>query len=905
MTKKIIKELKIMPKRLMAFMMIFVMLVSYFAPMGNMYALQHHGEGEHCFSFDMDANGFPVSSVTINGEVWDKNDDHRYYSDDNVYTIVVLAGMKGNQHPWISTPGGIDDYKVYTAVENPGDKEEVIGDEFILTLKLNNLPYEGVCSGIGISLQDGPFPVAPEIHTETDVNITISGDELEYHYVADKPDEADVTYFKFGINSGISEDIVPFTFGNANYTYNDNEPPKNVSSVTTKQPIHYEYTYDGSGFVTFYVNGGATDEYTKIEINGVDYSDQAPHSQIEYFEHLIGRALIFEIHDVPYADTYDVVVEGKQTALENRVGSIGWSYLSRERSGLSDDEAEGNFAHGKLEFVSAKYTDVDGEVHEFNSVEEYNNTKFHGTGEIYAWHDGMKDYPEIDRRLAWGESQVPYGTELTLRIVPDSGYQLVGLAKSPTGFTATDEVGVYKIVLTAENFLYGDEHFDLQPVFERVDAEVTSDSVNVKSGNITINENFENGTAKLEVNDVISMSPERVEEFENLAEEEEYDLEYYLDIALYNSIYKGGKTDANGNYESWDTPVDNIEEKATVTLELENDLRGKEVAIIHEKHNGNEITGYELIDAVYNEENNTITFETDSFSSYALVSKAIVDNTKYIVHFDSRGGTPIEDKEVTAGTAVAEPPEPENGDLIFDGWFEDETLNARFFFNTPITGDLTLYAKWLEPNNNDDNNENNNVETEVYTEEDESGNIVIFKDESGLELHFNSMEILHIPEEDIEGLGVTVEQYNQIKALIMENTKDKGTLIALYEFMVTDNEGHEHADTSNFGSVEIRILMTEEMKKYNTFKLVNLDDEFNAGTTVTLTAKKIDGKDYLVGILPHLSIWSLNATNVASNPHNPHTGDNTYMWVGILAISAIGLSTGMVISKKLKKSRFE
>ena len=66
-----------------------------------------------------------------------------------------------------------------------------------------------------------------------------------------------------------------------------------VFSNTTVQK--HEYDYDGTGYVTFYVNGGGTDEYTKIEINGVDYSNQAPHSQIEVFEHLNGWASVFEI----------------------------------------------------------------------------------------------------------------------------------------------------------------------------------------------------------------------------------------------------------------------------------------------------------------------------------------------------------------------------------------------------------------------------------------------------------------------------------------------------------------------------------------------------------------------------------------------------------------------------------
>ena len=70
--------------------------------------------------------------------------------------------------------------------------------------------------------------------------------------------------------------------------------------------------------------------------------------------------------------------------------------------------------------------------------------------------------------------------------------------------------------------------------------------------------------------------------------------------------------------------------RSTVTLQLEEELDGKDVAIIHETHEEDVVTGYKIIDAEYNEDDNTITFETNGFSNYAIVSKAkssITENT--------------------------------------------------------------------------------------------------------------------------------------------------------------------------------------------------------------------------------------------------------------------------------------
>ena len=82
--------------------------------------------------------------------------------------------------------------------------------------------------------------------------------------------------------------------------------------------------------------------------------------------------------------------------------------------------------------------------------------------------------------------------------------------------------------------------------------------------------------------------------------------------------------------------------------------------------------------------------------------------TYYTVTFNSNGGSEIESKKVTTGNSVAEPQAPTNGDKIFDGWYEDETLTTRFDFNTPITSNVTLYAKWI------DNEESDNSETETF-----------------------------------------------------------------------------------------------------------------------------------------------------------------------------------------------
>ncbi len=874
------KNFKRIPKSIVVFIMFFAVVMTYLAKTTSVFALSEYGEGNECFKFDIDNGGFPVSSITINGDVWDKNDDYVYYSNNAKYTIVILAGKLGSEFPEISTPGGYDQYGTYEAVPNENEDPNVEGDEYKFTLVVSNVPHDGTCAMLGLSIHGGPEPTIPSSVKQTEVTIKVSGDELEYHYVADKPDEADVCRFKFGINGDRHDEQVPFTFGNAHYVYNDNPAPNNVSSVNTINPIEYEYEYDNSGYVTFFVNGAASDEYTKIQINGVDYSNQAPHTQVEVFEHLIGRASRFEIRNVPYSENgYDVVVEGRRLEETKTVTGFGWTYKKESEESYNPNE-DSLFSHGSLEFVKVKYTDIDGVDHVFNSAREYNAAKYHGTGEIYEWKDGNKNYTDLSQ--AWGEALVPYGAELTLRIVPDTGYQLVGITNSPNGFTTTNEVGVYKIVINKDN-LYGESGFHLGARFEEVGNDFENDSNVVRNGNINLNINndnaFANGTAKLEIRDV-NPSESSTENFENTAASEGYEIDSYLDLSLYNTIYKGGKTDNNGKSESWDTPVSDLAENATVTLELNNDMSGKDLAIIHEVHDGNQVVGYDLIDANYDEGNNTITFETDSFSNYAIVYKQDQNQDPnpgpITVEFNSNGGSPVGTITIMPGDLVEEPQTPSNGDKIFDGWFEDEKLEARFDFQQPVNESIVLYAKWV------DEEDDTNKDTK-YTIKDDAKNTITFMEEAGHHYNLSITDYLSYSKEELMSLvSITSEEYDAVFNGLRESSKKYGNLIGFYSIEVNDaDDGH----SIERGPFYIKLFMTEEMKKYNSFTILYAKDDLSLIEPLELT---VEG-DYLVGRLEHLSNYVLTGTNVTNTSSNPQTGDNVYLWIEVLIISTIGL----------------
>ena len=68
----------------------------------------------------------------------------------------------------------------------------------------------------------------------------------------------------------------------------------------------------------------------------------------------------------------------------------------------------------------------------------------------------------------------------------------------------------------------------------------------------------------------------------------------------------------------------------------------------------------------------------------------------YTVTFDSQGGSDVKTiTRVKYGSTITLPPEPIKANSTFDGWFTDKEASTDLFSaKTPITADLTLYAKW-------------------------------------------------------------------------------------------------------------------------------------------------------------------------------------------------------------------
>ncbi|WP_123041204.1 InlB B-repeat-containing protein [Cohnella candidum] len=88
----------------------------------------------------------------------------------------------------------------------------------------------------------------------------------------------------------------------------------------------------------------------------------------------------------------------------------------------------------------------------------------------------------------------------------------------------------------------------------------------------------------------------------------------------------------------------------------------------------------------------TFDFNSGITSSITLYAKWIPET--YTVTFVTYGGSSINSQSVNYGEQVLLPTAPTKSGYLFVGWYTDSDLTIGFDFNTAVTGNMVLYAKW-------------------------------------------------------------------------------------------------------------------------------------------------------------------------------------------------------------------
>ena len=85
---------------------------------------------------------------------------------------------------------------------------------------------------------------------------------------------------------------------------------------------------------------------------------------------------------------------------------------------------------------------------------------------------------------------------------------------------------------------------------------------------------------------------------------------------------------------------------------------------------------------------------TDTVQIDVLFRAKATTPSTYTVTFNTDGGSAVASQTVTSGAKATKPADPAKEGFAFDGWYKDAAFTTAFDFNTAITSDVTVYAKW-------------------------------------------------------------------------------------------------------------------------------------------------------------------------------------------------------------------
>lgn len=91
-----------------------------------------------------------------------------------------------------------------------------------------------------------------------------------------------------------------------------------------------------------------------------------------------------------------------------------------------------------------------------------------------------------------------------------------------------------------------------------------------------------------------------------------------------------------------------------------------------------------------------VVYQDDANKKKATVSTYTNKIDKFVVVFDTDGGTEIADQYVPYNGKVQKPEDPVKEGYIFENWYTDSSFEEVFDFDTPVKSNITLYAKYTK-----------------------------------------------------------------------------------------------------------------------------------------------------------------------------------------------------------------
>ena len=211
---------------------------------------------------------------------------------------------------------------------------------------------------------------------------------------------------------------------------------------------------------------------------------------------------------------------------------------------------------------------------------------------------------DIDQSASHGYGRIVPGSEITLRVAPEYGYQLDSITINGQSLTPSADTSTYTYTMP-------DANVHICGIFTKKEDQTELKTDKVKKALIQLAENeITSGNSRLTIKDAV-LTQQQQEAFEKAAGD--YQIVGYFDIKLAQILYKNSAADL------WVNDIAALKNPAKVSLQFGTDMEveGNDLIVIHENSDGT----YEVIPASFDSATKTVMFQTKGFSNYAVAYK--------------------------------------------------------------------------------------------------------------------------------------------------------------------------------------------------------------------------------------------------------------------------------------------
>lgn len=354
--------------------------------------------------------------------------------------------------------------------------------------------------------------------------------------------------------------------------------------------------------------GQSTDNRIRLQLEGDacnSFADMVS-KDVQIYVSKDGGSSFSQLTGLDTKSTKEYVFEADITSIQFYVSCDETKY-SLQFPGKSGDEGKSEKTAIALNAAGTQHIQIDHSVRTITWAydrQTYGEDAYleHGKAQVVAV-EGVDDLYNIPFASNPGDEKgghiaVEAGKKVTVRLIPDYGYQLTGVTLNG-GVTLTPQAEVSTFTFTMP-----DTNVHFKGIFTQTQDEIKTSGTKVSSASVENGANAApSGNLRLTVEDSDANTTNALAQVENAVSAEA------VNLTLDQIVSKGDGT-------NWENPVTQFDQPVKMKLQVADYDTAAGYEVVRE-HNGN-LT--KLTTSV--SENGTLTFETNQFSTYFIVKTA-------------------------------------------------------------------------------------------------------------------------------------------------------------------------------------------------------------------------------------------------------------------------------------------